>query len=86
MDVQMPVMDGLTATQRIREAEAAAGRAPTLIVALSANVLNHQVQAYREAGMDGHLAKPIEVGRLFEIIHLAWSRSTEAPALSRAAS
>ena len=80
MDMQMPVMDGLTATRLIREAEAVAGRAPTLIVALSANVLTHQVQAYREAGMDGHLAKPIEVGRLFEIVHLAWARGAEAPA------
>jgi signal transduction histidine kinase/AmiR/NasT family two-component response regulator len=85
MDMQMPVMDGLTATRRIREAEAASGRPATLIVALSANVLTHQVEAYREAGMDAHLAKPIEVGRLFEIVHLAWARGAEATAGRRPA-
>jgi CheY-like chemotaxis protein len=86
MDMQMPVMDGLTATRRIREGETLQGRSPTLIVALSANVLTHQVEAYREAGMDAHLAKPIEVGRLFEIVHLAWARVATAPvARSRSA-
>jgi two-component system, sensor histidine kinase len=80
MDVQMPVMDGLEATRRIRECEALEGRSPTLIVALSANVLTHQVEAYRNAGMDAHLAKPIEVGRLFEIVHLAWARAGQPPA------
>ncbi len=86
MDMQMPVMDGLTATRQIREGETLQGRSPTLIVALSANVLTHQVEAYREAGMDAHLAKPIEVGRLFEIVHLAWARVATAPvARSRSA-
>jgi len=79
MDMQMPVMDGLAATRRIREGEVLRGRSPTLIVALSANVLTHQVEAYRQAGMDAHLAKPIEVGRLFEIVHLAWARAAQSP-------
>jgi signal transduction histidine kinase/FixJ family two-component response regulator len=80
MDMQMPVMDGLAATRRIREGEALDRRSPALIVALSANVLSHQVEAYRKAGMDAHLAKPIEVGRLFEIVHLAGSRGALSPA------
>ncbi len=78
MDMQMPVMDGLTATRRIREGEALEGRAPALIVALSANVLSHQVEAYRMAGIDAHLAKPIEVARLFEIVHLARARGAQS--------
>ncbi len=79
MDVRMPVMDGLTATGLIRAAEQASGRPRTAIVALSADALTHQVAAYAQAGMDGHLAKPIEVGRLFEILQAALS-SSEAPA------
>jgi signal transduction histidine kinase len=69
MDIQMPVMDGVEATRAIRAAEleaATAGeplrRIP--IVALSANAMAHQVKIYLEAGMDDHLAKPIELSKL----------------------
>jgi len=57
MDVQMPGIDGLEAARRIR----ALGGAPagTPIVALTANVLAHQRDAYLEAGMDGVVGKPI---------------------------
>lgn len=57
MDVQMPVMGGVQATQIIRGMGGAAAGVP--IIALSANVLPEQVAAYRLAGMDAHLAKPI---------------------------
>jgi len=73
MDVQMPVMDGVTAAQAIRAAEAAGGRRRTPIVALTANVMNEQVAAYRGAGMDDVVAKPIEFSRLLEIMDLAMS-------------
>ena len=66
MDVQMPEMDGLAATRAIRAEEAARGLARTPIVALSANALTHQVREYLAAGMDDHVAKPIELGRLQE--------------------
>ncbi|HLK25288.1 MAG TPA: ATP-binding protein [Caulobacteraceae bacterium] len=85
MDMQMPVMDGLTATRIIRDAEAAQGRPRTQIVALSANVLAHQVEEYRGAGMDGHIAKPIEVGRLFEVVQQASTRVAEKPRRGRRA-
>ena len=65
MDVQMPVMDGPTATSILRREEAANGRQRTPILALTANVMHHQLDAYRIAGMDGHVAKPIDVGKLF---------------------
>jgi signal transduction histidine kinase/ActR/RegA family two-component response regulator len=64
MDVQMPVMDGVTATEAIRAAEARSGRPRTPIIALSANAFSHQVQEYRRAGMDAHVAKPIELAAL----------------------
>jgi CheY-like chemotaxis protein len=68
MDIQMPGMDGPTATRAIREAEAAAGRARTPIVALTANAMSHQVAEYAAAGMDGVIAKPIRVEELFGML------------------
>ncbi len=65
MDVQMPEMDGPTATGIIRAREAAEGRRRTPIVALTANAMSHQVAEYRACGMDGFVAKPIEAARLF---------------------
>src|SRR5262249_44942840 len=68
MDVQMPVMDGISATRSIRAAEAESGRARTPIVALTANVMAHQIDAYRAAGVDEVVGKPLETGRLMEVI------------------
>lgn len=72
MDVQMPNMDGLTATRRIR---AAAGpEAPrTPIIAMTANVLPEQIDRCLEAGMDDHLGKPISPRRLLELLD-QWSQ------------
>jgi signal transduction histidine kinase/DNA-binding response OmpR family regulator/sensor domain CHASE-containing protein len=55
MDMQMPVMDGLEATRRIR---ALGGRPQPRILAMSASVLDRERQACLDAGMDSHLAKP----------------------------
>ena len=65
MDVQMPVMDGPTATRAIRAAEMVSGRPRTPIIALTANAMAHQVADYIAAGMDGHVAKPIEAAALY---------------------
>jgi PAS domain S-box-containing protein len=67
MDVQMPNMDGLTATRRIREATPP-GAARTPIIAMTANVLPDQVARCLEAGMDGHLGKPIIPAKLLSIL------------------
>jgi len=68
MDVQMPVMDGLAATRLIREREARSGRGRTPIIALTANAMSHQVAEYEAAGMDGHIAKPIEASALYAVL------------------
>jgi signal transduction histidine kinase/AmiR/NasT family two-component response regulator len=80
MDVQMPEMDGPTATRSIREQERQAGRARTPIVALTANAMTHQIADYIAAGMDGHVAKPIEASRLFEAIERALAQAETAKA------
>ncbi|TWA76494.1 signal transduction histidine kinase [Azospirillum brasilense] len=66
MDVQMPVMDGLEATRRIRALPGAPGRVP--ILALSAGVLAVEVERCRQAGMDDHLAKPLEKNKLLAAV------------------
>ncbi len=71
MDTQMPVMDGLTAIQRIREIEAQSGRRRTPIVSLTANAMAHQVQAALACGADVHLAKPITSDGLYAAIDQA---------------
>jgi signal transduction histidine kinase/ActR/RegA family two-component response regulator len=78
MDIQMPVMDGVTALRAIRGEEAASGRARTPIVALTANVMGEQVAAYRAAGMDDVVSKPIEVGALLGAIQAALDASDAA--------
>jgi CheY-like chemotaxis protein len=66
MDVQMPGIDGLEAARRIRALGGAPAQTP--IVALTANVLAHQRQAYLDAGMDGVVGKPISPGVLLREI------------------
>ena len=68
MDVQMPVMDGPTATAEIRAREAATGRPRTPIIAVTANVMAHQTAQYMACGMDDVVAKPIEIQRLFDAL------------------
>ncbi|MBL0948555.1 MAG: response regulator [Brevundimonas sp.] len=68
MDMQMPVMDGLTATREIRALEIREGRAPTPVVMLTANALAEHVAAARAAGADRHLAKPFDAAELIETV------------------
>ncbi|MDD3836247.1 MAG: ATP-binding protein [Phenylobacterium sp.] len=68
MDVQMPELDGPAAARAIRAEEAARGLPRTPIVALTANAMSCQVEEYRAAGMDQHVAKPIEAGLLYDAI------------------
>jgi len=86
MDVQMPVMDGLTATRRIR-ASASPAAAATPIIAMTANVLPEQIAKCVEAGMDGHLGKPMNPTELLNAIAYWTSHErSAAPALAAAVS
>lgn len=71
MDIQMPGRNGVDATRAIRQFERDTARVPTPILALSANVMAHQVAEYRAAGMDGLIEKPIEIGVLYGAIEAA---------------
>jgi signal transduction histidine kinase/CheY-like chemotaxis protein len=82
MDVQMPIMDGPTAARAIRDLEAATGRPPTPIIALTANAMTHQVDSYRAAGMTGFVAKPINVTDLFEALSAALDPPGQPQALT----
>jgi CheY-like chemotaxis protein len=64
MDCQMPVMDGFSATRRIRESEAQSGHPRLPIIALSANAMIEDRERCIAAGMDDHLAKPVDMARL----------------------
>jgi PAS domain S-box-containing protein len=78
MDVQMPEMDGPTATGVIRARERAENRPRTPIVALTANAMSHQVSEYLQSGMDDFVAKPIEAGRLYAVIEAALEKAQAA--------
>jgi signal transduction histidine kinase/ActR/RegA family two-component response regulator len=78
MDIQMPVMDGVEAARAIRAAELSERLPRTPILALTANALVHQVEAYLAAGMDGHVSKPIELKRLYDAIETAVANSALA--------
>jgi signal transduction histidine kinase/ActR/RegA family two-component response regulator len=68
MDMQMPVMDGLTATREIRLHEAAMGAPRTPVVMLTANALPEHMDAARDAGADRHLSKPFGAEALIEMV------------------
>lgn len=71
MDVQMPGVDGLEASRRIRLLEAAGGGAPIPIIALTASVLDHDRQAALDSGMNGFASKPLDISALlWEIARL----------------
>lgn len=68
MDLQMPFMDGYSATRAIREWERKRGLAPTPIIALSAYAIKEEIEKSLEAGCDAHITKPIDKAKLFEIL------------------
>ena len=68
MDLQMPVMDGLSATRAIREIERVESRGQTPLIVLSANVSPTDRAATNEAGANAHIGKPIRADELFSTI------------------
>src|ERR1700676_5098034 len=79
MDIQMPRLDGIETTKRIRACEAGKRVRPTPILALTANTLVEDRYACFEAGMDGFLVKPLDRDKLTEaLVSLAASRHLAA--------
>ena len=67
MDVMMPVMDGLTATKRIRKLKRKDARTVP-VIAMTANVFNEDIIAAKEAGMNEHIAKPLDFDQLIHTL------------------
>ena len=68
MDINMPVLDGVSAARAIRAAERTGPRGRTPIIALTANAMDHQKHDYLAAGLDAHVSKPIDLAVLFAAI------------------
>jgi len=82
MDCQMPVMDGFTATRRIRELEQRTGsRDRVPIIALTANVMSEDRENCVAAGMDAHLGKPIEPKQLIDTLKRFLKEEVVTPAI-----
>lgn len=80
MDCEMPVLDGFSATEQLRTWEASTHRPRTPVVALTAHILTEHKERARLAGMDGHMAKPVELSQLRELIEY-WASHREASRL-----
>jgi CheY-like chemotaxis protein len=78
MDLQMPVMDGLTAIREIRKHEDATDRVRTPVLAVTANALSEHVAASKEAGADRHIAKPVTPEVLLAAISAELERARAA--------
>ncbi|MCF5022082.1 response regulator, partial [Pseudomonas lactis] len=68
MDCEMPILDGFSATQQLRAWEVSHQRVRTPVVALTAHILSEHKERARQAGMDGHMAKPVELSQLRELV------------------
>jgi signal transduction histidine kinase/CheY-like chemotaxis protein len=78
MDIQMPEMDGLETTARVRDVERSLGRKPCFVIAVTADILMSDPSSSLAAGMDGHLSKPINIRQVEEVMaRLAASRGPE---------
>jgi CheY-like chemotaxis protein len=68
LDLEMPVMDGVAATRAIRKGEAGEKNKDIPIIAMTAYVMNGDKEKFLEAGMNGYVAKPVEIELLQEAL------------------
>ena len=71
MDIEMPIMDGYSATRAIRAIENETGRRRVPIIALTASVLADALKKSLDAGCDAHVAKPVRKAALLAAVHKA---------------
>ena len=76
MDCEMPVLDGFSATEQLRAWEVSHQRVRTPVVALTAHILTEHKERARQAGMDGHMSKPVELSQLRELVEF-WVEQRE---------
>lgn len=77
MDCEMPELDGFSATEQLRQWELREQQPRTPVVAVSAHILAEHIERAQQSGMDGHLAKPVELSQLRELIE-HWTRARDA--------
>jgi len=80
MDIQMPVQDGVSATREIRASSGSEAAVP--ILAVTANTLSHQLEAYGAVGMNGCIAKPVDLAELIATVEACALASAEPGALA----
>lgn len=85
MDCEMPILDGFSATEQLRAWEVGNQRVRTPVVALTAHILNEHKERARQAGMDGHMAKPVELSQLRELIEHWVAQRAQTQALTSSA-
>ena len=76
MDIHMPVMDGLEATRKIRGLPSSR-KANIPIIAMTADAFAEDILKCKNAGMDGHISKPVDIEKLFEMIQLYYNTGNE---------
>ena len=74
MDMQMPVMDGCTAARRIRAMQRA-DAAGVVIVACTANAFQEDIDRAKQAGMNEHISKPLDMEKLIRILNQLWKEN-----------
>ena len=78
MDIRMPVMDGIEATREIRKIESERGDVPRVpIIAMTANAMQSDREATGEAGMDGHISKPIDIDEIYMTLYKMLVKQSE---------
>ena len=79
MDIHMPVMDGYTATERIRAEEEIRGWRRCPLVAMTANAFKEDIERCMKAGMDAHIAKPMNIVDVMRILRMFFDDPVKVP-------